>query len=163
MPYDDEHAIADLQPSQKALLPGLRLGRIQAVIDGCEEFRAQLLADPMGTMAANMATLTAAERAFIDDSVVRSILTDDIREAVRVSVDGIVDDLVTWPRPFEVDLARVKCPVRAVHGTADDWEPIANLRRILTALGDARLVLFEGFNHFAPLAHPSLVFAMLES
>ena len=34
-------------------------------------------------------------------------------------------------KPFEFSLDAVQCPVIAVHGTMDDWEPLSNLRRIL--------------------------------
>lgn len=83
-----------------------------------------------------------------------------MQEGVRARVDGALDDLLTWPTPFEVDLASVRCPVVAFHGTADDWEPLTNLRRILGGLSDGQLITAEGLNHFAPELYPELVLAL---
>lgn len=163
MPYDDETAIQSLQPDQLALLPGLRLGRIPPVIAGCEEYRARLLGDPLGGFAPTMATLTVRERAFTDQPWVQEAMASEIREGLAGRVDGLVDDLLGWPQPFEVDLGEVRCPVRAIHGTLDDWEPLPNLRRALAVLPEAELILLEGLNHFGPLLYPDLVMSLAAS
>jgi len=160
MPYDDEAAIQGLQPEQLRLLPLLRLGRTDDVVAGFELARAGLLDDPMAALAPNMVTLSGREHAWSHQPWVRDILIDDIREGLRRRVDGFLDDMVGWPHPFEIDLSQIRCPVRAVHGTADDWEPLTNLRRILPQLADAQLVLLDGLNHFGPLLYPDLVFSL---
>lgn len=163
MPYDDEAAIRELQPDQLALLPALRLGRIDPVIAGAEQYRSRLLEDPMVGLAPSMATLTRRERDFAEQPWARDALTDEIREGLRLRVDGLLDDLLAWPRPFEIDLDTVRCPVRAIHGTADDWEPLPNLQRVLRLLDDTQIVLLEGLNHFGPLLYPNLVMNLATS
>lgn len=163
MPYDDDASLADLQPEQQSLVPVARLGRVDALVAGCQEYRERLITGPLDTMAQNMSTLSPSERAFVDDPRVNAIVVDCFAAAARASVDGIVDDLITWPAPFEVDLSSIRCPVRAVHGTADDWEPLSNLRRSLAQIADARLVLMDGFNHFGPLLAPDLTLSLLRS
>ena len=66
-------------------------------------------------------------------------------------------------RPFEVDLTSIRCPVRAVHGSLDDWEPLANLERVLAAVLDAQLFRLEGLNHFGPLLYPDLLVSLCVS
>lgn len=160
MPYDDESSIHGLQPEQLALLPLLRTGRTDDVVAGFELARAGMLEDPLAALAPNMATLSAKERRWADQPWVRDVLVDDIQEGLRVSVEGFLDDMLAWPNPFEVDLRNVRCPVRAVHGTADDWEPLTNLQRVLPLMNDTQLLLLDGLNHFGPLLHPELVLGL---
>lgn len=160
MPYDDDEAIADLQPGQLAMVPAARLGRIPPVEEGTEEFRRQLLADPFEALEPSMGGLTPVERRFADDPWVRDVFNREVRAGLERSVDGLLDDFVTTAVPFEVDVSSVRCPVRAVHGTIDDWEPLANLRRILSSIDDARIFTLEGFNHFGPLLHPEIAMAL---
>lgn len=160
MPYDDAAAIQGLQPDQLAMLPAASFGRIEPVIAGCEDFRQRILADPVAGMAPMMATLSAPERAFADQARVRALTADGWSEGLRAGVDGVVDDFLIWPQPLEVDLADVRCPVRAVHGTEDDWEPLPNLRRILRQIHDQRLVLLDGMNHWGPFLYPDLVMSL---
>lgn len=161
MPYDDDDAIASLRPDQAVLLPVARHGRRPALVDGCAAYRTQLLEDPIGRLAAPFDTLTPAERAFIDDPAIRDLLVADATEGVRASSEGVIDDLLAWPYPFEVDPARVRCPTIAIHGTEDDWEPLANLQRILPRIPGAELWLCHGRNHFGPLLHRRALLALL--
>jgi pimeloyl-ACP methyl ester carboxylesterase len=161
MPYDDESAIRSLQPDQLALLPGLRLGRDPLVVEGCEEYRARLLVDPMGGFAPTMATLSDREQRFCGQPWVRDAIGEEIREGLSARVDGLLDDLLAWPQAFEVPLHQVECPVHAVHGTADDWEPLPNLQRILAELDNSHLILLDGLNHFGPILYPDLVMSLV--
>lgn len=47
-----------------------------------------------------------------------------------------------------------------MHGSADDWEPLPNLRRVLTLVPDAQLIVLEGLNHFGPLMYPDLLLSL---
>lgn len=80
----------------------------------------------------------------------RDTFIDDVTEGVRARVDGLLDDFLTRPRPFDRDPHLVRCPVRAVHGTSDDWEPLRNLKRMLAEIPDAQLVALDGLNHLGP-------------
>lgn len=160
MPYDDEAAIASLQPDQLALVPAMRLGRVPVVVDGITAYRAEVLEDPVGRFWPSFATLSPAERALVDTTPGREMLIDDIVEGLRASAEGLIEDLLSWPRPLEVDPADIRCPVIAIHGTADDWEPLPNLRRILRQVPSAHLWLCEGTNHFGPLLYPLATLAL---
>jgi pimeloyl-ACP methyl ester carboxylesterase len=160
MPYDDAEAIAMLLPDQLSLVPFLRDGRNELVVAGTEEFRAKLLADPMSLLTTATTTLSPAELRYLEDTEVRAILERDIVEGVGPSAEGLIDDLLAWPRPFEVELEDVRCPVVAVHGDLDDWEPLPNLRRILARLSDAELIVLENRNHFGTLLRPDLLVSL---
>ena len=160
MPYDDESAIQSLQPDQLALLPALRLGRDPLVIDGCEQYRSRLLADPWGGFAPTLETLSAREKRFCGQQWVREALAEEIREGLEAHVDGLLDDLLAWPQAFEVALEDVQCPVHAIHGTDDDWEPLANLQRVMAHLADGHLILLDRLNHFGPLLYPDVVMSL---
>lgn len=160
MPYDDESAISTLLPDQLALLPFLRDGRNELVDAGAEDFRAKILADPWSLFDSAWATLSPHERAFLERPDVRASFEEDMVDGVRASAEGLVADLLTWTRPYEVSLDDVRCPIAAVHGEDDDWEPLTNLRRILGRLADVELIVLEGRNHLGPLLRPDLVVSL---
>ena len=160
MPYDDEDALSDLQPGQRAELVSLRAGRSPDLEREYTEARSALLADVLDGMAEPMATLSARERDWFAQPWVQQVLVEDVAEGVRTSIEGYLEDGLSVVRPFEVDLAAVRAPVRAVHGSADDWEPLANLRRTLAALADAQLFVLDGLNHFGPLLYPDLIVSL---
>jgi pimeloyl-ACP methyl ester carboxylesterase len=153
MPYDDEDAVQDLIPEQLALLPVLGKGRSGLVDQLMTAWCESLLADPLGVLEQSVGSFSEEELALLAEPWWRDVLTEEIRAGCRAGIEGAVDDLLAWPTPFEVDLADVRCPVRAIHGTADDWEPIANLRRILSQIPQAQLIEVEGMSHLAPEVH----------
>ena len=63
--------------------------------------------------------------------------------------------------PLDFDLADVRCPVRAIHGTIDDLEPYANLERLQARLADCVLVALPGMGHFGPWLWPDAIFGLL--
>jgi pimeloyl-ACP methyl ester carboxylesterase len=160
MPYDDEASIKTLVPDQRALVPLLRLGPAKEVVDGAEAYRRHVLRDRVAALEPSLATFSERERALMADPLFRGIVDDEMTEGLRLSVDGLLDDLLLWPQPFEVDVTAISCPVRAFHGTADDWEPLPNLRRILGRLPHAELLTVEGVNHLAPELYPDLVMSL---
>lgn len=154
MPYDDESAIATLLPDQLALLPFLRDGRTPLVEAGADDFRQKVLDDPMAMFDAASATMSPAEQEFLRDPTVRALLAEDLRAGVEAGIDGIVDDLVLWTTPFEVDVSSITCPVLALHGDHDDWEPLTNLYRCLDPVPHAEVQVLDGRNHFGVFLHP---------
>lgn len=161
MPYDDEQAILGLLPDQRSLLPALRQGRTGALVDGVELWRQAVLDDPFAALASALRTLSDRERALVETVTFRDAFVDGMREGLRRCVDGALDDLLLWPTPFEVDVADVRCPVTAFHGTVDDWEPMPNLRRVLDRLPNAQIIAAEGLNHFATELYPAAVLALV--
>ena len=160
MPYDDDDALRDLQPGQRAELASLRAGRSPDLERAYEEDRSALLADVLDGLAEPMATLTRREQDWFAQPWVQQVLVEDVQEGVRTGIEGYLEDGLSVVRPFEVDVTSVRAPVRAVHGSADDWEPLANLRRVLAQVSDAQLFVLDGLNHFGPLLYPDLLVAL---
>jgi pimeloyl-ACP methyl ester carboxylesterase len=150
MPYDDEGAIATLLPDQVALVPVLRGGRSALLEQGVAAYRDAVVRDPVGALEPSLGSFSAEERGLLDTPWFRDALVAEMRDAFEPGIEGAVDDLLAWPVPLEVDVAQIRCPVLAVHGTEDDWEPIANLQRILAGIPQAQLVAVEGRSHLAP-------------
>lgn len=160
MPYDDETALTGLLPDQLALLTILQRGRTTELVNGVESWRHRVLADPLEPFASAVAALTDRERRLIESPEFSEILLDSMRVGLRQGAAGALDDLLAWPVPFEVDLADVTCPVSAFHGSADNWEPLQNLQRVLDTLPNSQIMTAQGLNHFAPELFPQVVLAL---
>jgi len=160
MPYDDERAVATMLADQLTLLPFLSGGRNDLVDAGAADFRAKILADPWSLFASSWSSLSAPERAFLEQPEVRTSFERDVVEGVQASAEGLVDDLLAWPQPYEISVGDVCCPVVAVHGASDDWEPLANLRRVGDLISNFELIVLEGRNHLGPLLLPDLLVSL---
>jgi pimeloyl-ACP methyl ester carboxylesterase len=160
MPYDDEAAIAGLDPEQSAELPGLRAGRTPEMEAACAADRTAILADPTGFLG-DLSTFSEAERRWVEQDPVRDVLTAEMMEAFRPGFEGYLEDGLVCVKPFDVDVSSIACPVLAVHGTADDWEPLPNLRRVLATIPTTRLITLEGMNHFGPWLFPDLLISLV--
>jgi pimeloyl-ACP methyl ester carboxylesterase len=119
-----------------------------------------VLADPLESFGSALANLTDRERRLIESPEFSAILLDSMREGLRQGAAGALDDLLSWPAPFEVDLAGVTCPVSAFHGSADNWEPLKNLQRVLDRLPNSQIIAAQDLNHFAPDLFPQVVLAL---
>jgi hypothetical protein len=160
MPYDHDEALGSLQPAQREELPRLRAGRSPDLERDYAQARAELLDDPLRGLSEPMATLSAREQAWAGRPWFREVLAADLREAVTTGFEGYLEDGLSCVRPLEVEVSSVRCPVRAVHGSVDDWEPLANLQRVLVDVADAQLFVLDGLNHFGPLMYPDLLVSL---
>jgi pimeloyl-ACP methyl ester carboxylesterase len=158
MPYDDE-AIATLGAEQARELPAFRAGRTPALEQENAEWRSSLLEDPLGALG-SLATFTEREHAWFAQDWVKDVICADLREGVRPGWEGILEDGLVCVKPFDVDVTSTRCPVRAVHGSVDDWEPLPNLVRVLEKIGDTQLFVLDGLNHFGPLLYPDLLVSL---
>jgi pimeloyl-ACP methyl ester carboxylesterase len=159
MPYDDEQAIQTVVPNKLGLIPLLRAGRSDQLLAGIGAFRDRLLADPAGGLK-EISTLTAQEERWLE--LRHTVFADDVATGLARSAEGVVDDLLAWPNPFEIDPSRVRCPVRAVHGSIDVGEPLSNLQRVLALLPDTQLFLLDGLSHVGPLMYPDLLISLAQ-
>lgn len=91
-----------------------------------------------------------------------------LRDALFAMVERMTPDIhrnqitALLDRPdAHAALATVRCPVLVGVGSEDRWSPPAQHRAIADALPDARLVVFEGAGHMAPMETPEAVTAAL--
>lgn len=160
MPYDDEEAIVDLDPEQAAELPTFRAGRTPEMEAACAADRTAILADPARFLG-DLSTVSEAERRWLARDWVREVIAVQLTEAFRPGFEGYLEDGLVCVKPFDVDVSSIACPVLAVHGTADDWEPLPNLRRVLATIPTTRLITLEGMNHFGPWLFPDLLISLV--
>jgi pimeloyl-ACP methyl ester carboxylesterase len=159
MPYDNDQAIATLDAQQARELPALRAGRTAALEEAYAQWRASLLEDPLGLFG-SLATFSERERAWFSQDWIKDLIPADMLEGVRPGFEGLLEDGLVCMKPFDVEVTTLRCPVRAVHGSADDWEPLPNLVRVLEQISDTQLFVLDGLNHFGPLLYPDLLMSL---
>ena len=158
MPYDDDAAIEGLASDQAAELPLFRAGRTEELVAGCREERELFLTgDPYTDFAEG---LSPAEQAWYAQPAVLEGVAAEMREGFRTGVEGHVDDSLICVQSLDVDVSTIRCPVRAVHGAIDDWEPLPNLTRFLDRIDDTQLIVLDGMGHFGPHLYPDLLIAL---
>ena len=82
-------------------------------------------------------------------------------EAVRHGLAGVAADVEAQARPLDVDLARVRCPVRLWYGEVDQVTPVAFGRWYAAHLPDATLTVVAGAGHYVALTRWSELLAEL--
>ena len=161
MPYDDEAFLDRLLPDQRSLLPALRGGRTDGLVEAIELYRQHVLADPIAALEPSLVDVSERERELLENGWFKTTLRDEIVLGLSQGSDGLVEDLLLWPQPFDFDVSAVACPVRAIHGMEDNWEPMENLRRFLPLFDDAQLIALEGMNHLGPHTDPDVILDLL--
>jgi pimeloyl-ACP methyl ester carboxylesterase len=158
MPYDDEAAIEGLAADQAEELPLMRAGRTKELEETCRTERELFLTgDPYADMSEGM---SLPEKAWYAQPAVLDGVRAEMLEGFRQGAEGHIDDCLTSVQPFDVDVSTIRCPVRAVHGSIDDWEPLSNLTRFLDTIDDTQLIVLEGMGHFGPHLYPDLLIAL---
>jgi pimeloyl-ACP methyl ester carboxylesterase len=161
MPWDNDEAMATSQPEQLAEMVTFRAGRTSELEEGNNQFRFALLEDVIVALSSMTATLSLREQAWYCQQWVKDTIVAEVTEGLRKSGEGMLDDSLLSVRPFDIDVASIQCPVLAAHGSADDWEPLQNLSRVLALVPDHQLFVLEGLNHFGPLLYPDLMISLV--
>ncbi|MFD2468650.1 alpha/beta fold hydrolase [Amycolatopsis silviterrae] len=107
------------------------------------------------TRAGSLSAWPAADRAVMADPAISALTAIDAEAAAQQGARAAVDDLRRYYRPM--DLARVRQPVRLLHGTADGNVPIGVARWGVTQLPEARLDVLPDAGHYFAAAHPETV------
>ncbi|HET8960762.1 alpha/beta hydrolase [Nocardioides sp.] len=162
LPYDDPEVEAHLSDAEREDLAMLRRGRpdeLEADYAASVE-RASDVDGAVALLHELAATMSPRERDLLHGPFAPS-LAESIVHGFSGGHVGYLEDGMRTIRPLEVDLEDVRCPVRLLHGTADDLEPYANAERVAARLADASLIAFPGLGHFGPWIWPDLPFAVL--
>jgi pimeloyl-ACP methyl ester carboxylesterase len=104
--------------------------------------------------------MSPAEQAWFNQPWVQAVALKEMREGFRNGAEGHIEDALTCVKPFDVDISSIRCPVRVVHGSIDDWEPLPNMTRFLREISDVQLIVLEGMGHFGPHLYPDLLIAL---
>jgi pimeloyl-ACP methyl ester carboxylesterase len=122
--------------------------------------RQVILRDPIAGYEATIPSFGARERAWYNLPWVRDVFVENLRAAFRAGIEGDIEDCLTRVEPFDVDLSRIACPVRAVHGGDDEWSPLRDLTRVLAVISDTEIVILDGMKHFGPLLSPDFLLSL---
>ena len=155
-PYDDP---AFMHPEDIEEQADLRDRGAEAMLVDYEAARSRILADVDAEMARWFGGFPGDEGAWATSGPGRALLADDIREALRQGARGWLRETEVRARPWSFDPGAIRCPVRAFHGELDSLETLANLQRVLALIPDARVTVFEGGDHLAPLLSPERLLA----
>lgn len=160
LPYDDPTIVAGLSATEQADLALLRSGDDTALEEAYAAGCAAAVADPGGLLRELSASWHPLERRLVEAPWARAVGAS-LAFGLGAGFRGVLDDGLRTIRPLEVDLADVRCPVRAVHGTADDLEPFANLERLAGRLDDVVVMALQGMGHFGPWVWPDLILGLV--
>lgn len=164
LPYDDAEVEAALSEAEQADLALLREGPLERT-EAEYAAAAAAAADVEGSMRLLQelaATMSGPERTVVGDPAWGRIVVESFAFGLGAGHRGYLDDGLRTIRPLEFEMADVRCPVRAVHGTIDDLEPYANLLRLQPMLSDFAHLAIPGMGHFGPWVWPDLPFAVLD-
>ncbi len=160
LPYDDPAVVAALSEDEQADLQLLAGGRTPEAEAAYADAVASVLADPREAVRRLLRRASRHEQRLLTTPWVERI-ADTIECGLRSGHVGFLEDGLRTLRPLEIDLADIRCPVRAVHGTADDFEPFANLERLGALLDDLAVVALPGMGHFGPWLWSDLILSLL--
>jgi len=94
----------------------------------CESQRPELLQVDVAGLIAGMDSIfpEVDKQAMITDGEIGQYTVDVIREAVRISADGWVDDDMAFIKPWGFELSEIKVPILLYQGTEDKMVPYAH-------------------------------------
>jgi pimeloyl-ACP methyl ester carboxylesterase len=105
-------------------------------------------ATPEGIIVSMNSLLPAVDRAVITDEFGED-LAAQFHEALRISVDGWLDDDLAFARPWGFDLSEISVPTMIWQGEADLMVPFAHGKWLASQLPDANVHLESGEGHLS--------------
>ncbi|HSJ35466.1 MAG TPA: alpha/beta hydrolase [Acidimicrobiia bacterium] len=114
-----------------------------------DNLREQLLGVAVdGFIEAFSSSLPEVDRAVLTDEFAEDAIAD-VQEALRVGVDGWVDDMLAFTKPWGFDLEEVTRPTMIWHSSEDLLKPLAHGRWLASHVPEASMHLFEGEGHLS--------------
>jgi pimeloyl-ACP methyl ester carboxylesterase len=109
---------------------------------------ARIRANPESLLQTLSPELAPPDRRVVNDVAIRRQLAETYAEALRVSADGWIDDVIALRRPWGFDLSVIKAPVLLWHGADDVFAPVEHTRWLATQIPDAKVDVRSGTAHF---------------
>jgi pimeloyl-ACP methyl ester carboxylesterase len=147
-PYDDETFMTEEDIDEYRRLRSVGAA---AMVDEYEAAARRMRADPAAGFAEWLADFPDEERRWAATAPGRDRLVTEIREALRQGGRGWLRETEVRSLPWTFELSGIRTPVRAFHGRDDAWERLENIERVLAAVPDPSLHVYEGGNHLSPL------------
>jgi pimeloyl-ACP methyl ester carboxylesterase len=109
---------------------------------------ADVRADPEQMMASLLPGLAGLDGRVVNDISLRRLVTETIRDGLRESADGWIDDVLALRRPWGCELSDITASVLLWHGTEDRFSPVEHSRWLAGQIKDATLLIEKGAAHF---------------
>ncbi|MDQ3155921.1 MAG: alpha/beta hydrolase [Actinomycetota bacterium] len=157
LPYDDPDVIAALSEAERDDVASLLRGRTAELE---QQYAASAAHDPTAPLRQLAEGWSPQERSLATTPWFPEV-AESAAFGLRAGRVGFLEDGLRSVRPLEIDLADVRCPVRLIHGEADDLEPYANVERLVPRLVDATLLALPGMGHLGPWLWPDVIMGIL--
>ncbi len=152
---------APLEPDEAAQMIDLNAleyrliheGRYDEVWRITAEMREQILADPLAGFRAAMASSTDADRAIIEDPEWQRGFLASAVEALRQGPGGWYDEGLAIEGPWGIDFGSIETDITWWHSDGDRNAPLSAARRVVAALPNARLRVWDAAGHLTPYRH----------
>jgi len=121
-------------------------GRLRPYLEEMREHLRDVTA--AGIVASLGSVLPDADRAVLTDEFGEDMAAN-FREAVRIGVDGWLDDDLAWVKPWGFDLGEISIPTMIWQGSADLMVPFAHGQWLSSQLPHASVHLEAGEGHLS--------------
>jgi pimeloyl-ACP methyl ester carboxylesterase len=111
----------------------------------------RIKADPTRLVAALSEEMPESDQRVVADAGIQAMLARNYAEAVRISADGWVDDVLAFCSPWGFDLADIGIPVLLWHGEDDIFSPVSHSRWLARRIPGAIVAVEPGSAHFDAL------------
>jgi pimeloyl-ACP methyl ester carboxylesterase len=110
--------------------------------------RKSILADPLASFRETMETAPPSDQEIMNDPAWQEYLRRGLTEALRPGIEGWVDEsMLMFSGWRDVDVSEVQASLTWWHGDRDRNAPLPAVRRLLSRLPGARLVIWPDAGH----------------
>jgi pimeloyl-ACP methyl ester carboxylesterase len=134
----------------------VELGRAALLLE-MEPQRQAILADPRAALLAFIEEWPEADHAAVMSPEISLPISEGMRECVRISAEGWLDDSVAFHRPWGFDVATIDVPVAIWHGRDDTAAPVTHGRWLARRIRGCSLRELEGGHYASYAAIPEML------
>jgi pimeloyl-ACP methyl ester carboxylesterase len=128
-------------------------GRFDELWRISSEMRDEILADPLAGFRAAMASSTDTDRAIIEDPEWQRGFLVAIVEALGQGPGGWYDEGLAMGGSWGIAFETIETDITWWHSDGDRNAPLSAARRVVDALPNARLRVWDGAGHLTPYRH----------
>jgi pimeloyl-ACP methyl ester carboxylesterase len=111
----------------------------------------EITADPTSHIAVLTPEMPEADRRIVADENIRADLAQNFFEALRISAEGWIDDVLAFCSPWGFKVSDIKAPVYLWHGGKDRFSPVAHTQWLADRIPNAITEFPPDRAHFGAL------------
>ena len=93
------------------------------------------------------------DQQYLNNSHVNRLIRKDLNTALSAGINGLIDDLVAYAKPWELDLSSIHVPVDLWHGMADGNAPMVMADYLTQVLPECTSHLMANEGHISITQH----------